>query len=874
MDIGKRYEPHDLENKWYNIWEQNNAFEPKTGNEKFSIVIPPPNITGKIHMGHALNITLQDIIVRYYRMKGYETLWIPGEDHAGIATQHVVEQYLLKEKGWRKEDHTREEFLEIVWDWANKYRAHIRDQIRALAASVDWSRERFTLDEGLNEAVRQVFVSLYNEGLIYRGKYIVNWCPTCGTVLADDEVEHEEEVGKLWYIKYPLENEEGFVIVATTRPETMLGDTALAVNPSDERYKELVGKTVILPLVGRKLKIIVDPYVDPQFGTGVVKVTPAHDPNDYQIGLRHNLEKIQVIDEKAKINENGLNYKGLDRYQARKQIVEDLKAQGLLEKEENYKHAVGHCYRCNTVVEPLLLDQWFVKMDPLAKKAIEVVENDEIKFYPERWKKVYLNWMYEIRDWCISRQLWWGHRIPVWYCQDCGYVNVSVTDIKKCEKCGSTNIKQDDDVLDTWFSSALWPFSVLGWPQETEDLKKFYPTNLLMTGFDIIFFWVARMVMMGEKFMGDVPFHDVYLHQLIRDKYGRKMSKSLGNGIDPLEVINDYGTDPVRFTLAILAAQGRDIKLDARFFDSYRKFANKIWNASRFVFLNLDGYEPIEIKEEDLKIEDKWLLTKLNNTIIEVSNHLENYVFNQAAKRLYEFFWNELCDWYIEAVKNRLNQEGRDKLVVQNILVEIFDRSFRLLHPFMPYITEELWQKLPIPKDSELLIIAKWPEFKEEQIFDNEAKEFEKIMEVIKEIRNVKAEMNIPLIQKLEINYKVLKEDNDWLERNIQQIINLGFIENISKVGSKPDNSATAYVDENIEVYVPLGKYIDINTEKQRLSKKVEKLSSDIEKLNKKLSNRDFLEKADPDVVENVKNELEEKQHQYKKLEKLIKELN
>ncbi|POZ91689.1 valine--tRNA ligase, partial [Petrotoga halophila] len=503
MDIGKRYMPHELENRWYKIWEESHSFEPRQGNDKFSIVIPPPNITGKIHIGHALNIVLQDISVRYNRMKGKETVWIPGEDHAGIATQHVVEKYLLKEEGKRREDYTREEFLKITWDWANKYRNHIREQIKALAASVDWSRERFTLDEGLNQAVRKVFVSLYNEGLIYKGKYIVNWCPSCGTVLADDEVEHSEEKGKLWYIKYRLENTQNYVTVATTRPETMLGDTALAVNPSDERYKNLVGKIAILPIVGRKLKIIADPYVDPNFGTGVVKVTPAHDPNDYQIGLRHDLERIQIIDENAKINENGGKYAGLDRYIARERIVEDLKKEGLLEKEEDYTHSVGHCYRCGTVIEPLLLDQWFVKMKPLAEKAIQVVENDEIKFYPERWEKVYLNWMYEIRDWCISRQLWWGHRIPAWYCQNCGHVNVSVEDIKKCEKCGSRDLKQDEDVLDTWFSSALWPFSTLGWPEKTEDLKKFYPTDLLVTGFDIIFFWVARMIMMGEKFMGE-----------------------------------------------------------------------------------------------------------------------------------------------------------------------------------------------------------------------------------------------------------------------------------------------------------------------------------------------------------------------------------
>ncbi|MGY4687336.1 valine--tRNA ligase [Petrotoga sp. DB-2] len=874
MDIGKRYMPHELENRWYKIWEESHSFEPRQGNDKFSIVIPPPNITGKIHIGHALNIVLQDISVRYNRMKGKETVWIPGEDHAGIATQHVVEKYLLKEEGKRREDYTREEFLKITWDWANKYRNHIREQIKALAASVDWSRERFTLDEGLNQAVRKVFVSLYNEGLIYKGKYIVNWCPSCGTVLADDEVEHSEEKGKLWYIKYRLENTQNYVTVATTRPETMLGDTALAVNPSDERYKNLVGKIAILPIVERKLKIIADPYVDPNFGTGVVKVTPAHDPNDYQIGLRHNLERIQIIDENAKINENGGKYAALDRYIARERIVEDLKKEGLLEKEEDYTHSVGHCYRCGTVIEPLLLDQWFVKMKPLAEKAIQVVENDEIKFYPERWKKVYLNWMYEIRDWCISRQLWWGHRIPVWYCQNCGHVNVSVEDVKKCEKCGSTDLKQDEDVLDTWFSSALWPFSTLGWPEKTEDLKKFYPTDLLVTGFDIIFFWVARMIMMGEKFMGEKPFHDVYLHQLIRDKYGRKMSKSLGNGIDPLEVINEYGTDPVRFTLAILAAQGRDIKLDVGSFDAYRKFANKIWNAARFVLLNMEDYEKIVLKEEDLKIEDKWILTRLNSTILEISKDLEVYNYDQAARKLYDFFWNELCDWYIEASKNRLNSSGKDKLVVQNVILQVFDSSLRLLHPFMPYISEELWQKLSIEKDSELLISAKWPESNENNIYPESEKVFLKIMELVKGVRNVKAEMDIPQTQKVDLKYKIVAKNNDFIEKNISLIEHLAFLKDITQTEVKPAKSATAYVDESVEVYIPLGDYIDIDTEKQRLTKKLEKLAKDIELYNKKLSNKNFVEKADPDVVEKTKEDLIESEKKYQKLQTLLKEIS
>jgi len=614
-ELSTRYNPAEIETKWYRYWEEKGYFTPKGVGEKFSIVIPPPNITGRIHMGHALNITLQDIVVRYKRMKGYDVLWVPGEDHAGIATQNAVEKFLLQTQGKTREEIGREKFLEITWEWANKYRREIREQIKALGASVDWTRERFTLDEGLSRAVRKVFVELYRKGLIYRGKYIVNWCPRCKTVLSDEEVEHKEHKSKLYYVKYPVKDSDEYIVVATTRPETMLGDTAVAVHPEDERYKNFVGKTLILPLVGREIPVVADKYVDPKFGTGAVKVTPAHDPNDYLIAQRHNLPMIEIFDDNARINENGGKYKGLDRYEAREKIVKDLEEQGFLVKIEDYTHSVGHCYRCDTVIEPKLSDQWFVSTKPLAKRAIEAVENGEIRFFPERWTKVYLNWMYEIRDWCISRQLWWGHRIPVWYCQDCGHLNVSEEDVEKCEKCGSTNLKQDEDVLDTWFSSALWPFSTLGWPEETEDLKRYYPTDLLVTGFDIIFFWVARMIMMGYEFMNDKPFSHVYIHQLVRDKYGRKMSKSLGNGIDPLEVIDEYGADPMRFTLAILAAQGRDIKLDPRYFDAYKKFANKIWNATRFVLMNLEDYK--EVPLENLKTVDKWILTRLNKTVEE-----------------------------------------------------------------------------------------------------------------------------------------------------------------------------------------------------------------------------------------------------------------
>ncbi|KLO21256.1 valyl-tRNA synthase [Marinitoga sp. 1197] len=871
MDIGKRYTPDKIETKWYKFWLDNDLFKAKgEGNGKFSMVIPPPNITGKIHMGHALNITLQDIITRFNRMQGKDTLWLPGEDHAGIATQHVVEKFLIKSEGKRKEEYGREEFIEKVWKWANEYKEYIKKQIMAIGASVDWSRERFTLDEGLNKAVRKVFVELYNEGLIYKGKYIVNWCPSCGTVLSDEEVEHKDEKGALYHIKYPLKGENNYIIIATTRPETMLGDTAIAVHPSDERYKDYVGKTAILPLVGREIPIIADKYVDPSFGTGALKVTPAHDPNDYLLGQRHNLESVQIMDEYAKINENGGKYSGLNREEARKAVIEDLEKEGYLIKIDELEHSVGHCYRCNTVVEPFLLDQWFVKMKPLTEKAIEAVEKSDIKFYPSRWKKVYLNWMNEIRDWCISRQLWWGHRIPVWYCEDCGHINVSEENIQQCQKCGSTNIKQDEDVLDTWFSSALWPFSTLGWPENTDDLKKYYPTDLLVTGFDIIFFWVARMIVMGEKFMKNKPFSDVYIHQLVRDKHGRKMSKSLGNGIDPLEIIENFGADPMRFTLAILAAQGRDIKLDPKSFESYSKFANKIWNATRFVLLNMDDFEKIELTPDMLELEDKWMLSKLNKTIKIVSSSLKKYEFNIAARALYDFFWNEYCDWYIEAVKNRL--KSKNKLIAQNVLVRVLDTSLRLLHPFMPFLTEELWQNLPKINEEKYLITAKWPEFNPEHDFEKEEYEFEKIKSFIRGIRNVKADINIPQITKIEIAYKTLG-DNSWIKNNESIIKELAFVTEINVVDEKPEKSATSYVDETIEAYVKLGELIDIDAEKIRLNKKKEKLEKEFIKYDKKLKNNKFISNAPEDVIEDVKEKYSTVKTQIEKLEKLIEEL-
>jgi len=868
-ELGTRYDPLSIEGKWYRYWEEKGFFTPKGKGRKFSVVIPPPNITGRIHMGHALNITLQDIVVRYRRMKGYDVLWLPGEDHAGIATQNAVEKFIMQTQGKKREDLGREKFLEITWNWAEKYRKEIKDQIKALGASVDWTRERFTLDEGLNKAVKRVFVELFKKGLVYRGKYIVNWCPRCKTVLSDEEVSYEEHESKLYFVKYPIKDSDEFIVVATTRPETMLGDTAVAVHPEDDRYRDFVGKIAILPLVGRELPIVADKYVDPKFGTGAVKITPAHDPNDFLVAQRHNLPVVDILDDEARINENGGKYKGLDRYEARKEIVKDLEEQGYLMKVEDYKHSIGHCYRCNTVVEPRILEQWFVSTKPLAKKAIEAVEKGEIKFFPERWTGFYLSWMYEIRDWCISRQLWWGHRIPVWYCQDCGHVMAREDKPEKCEKCGSKNLKQDEDVLDTWFSSALWPFSTLGWPEETEDLKRYYPTDLLVTGFDIIFFWVARMIMMGYEFMGQKPFSHVYIHQLVRDKYGRKMSKSLGNGIDPLEVIDEFGADPMRFTLAILAAQGKDIKLDPKYFDSYKKFANKIWNATRFVLMNLDDFEKKDIWDlkDDMKLVDRWILSKLQKTIKEVTNAIETYNFNIAAKSIYSFFWDEFCDWYIEAVKPRL-KDPQEKTLVQNTLVFVLDTSLRLLHPIMPFLTEELWQKLPVKGES--IMVAPWPEFDERLVDERSENEFEAIKEIIRSVRSVRAEMGLPQSTKVRIH---IKTDGSIGSEKEGYVRLLGNVEEIEYVSSRPSKTATAYIHDETEVYVNLGDLVDLEKEMKRLSQRIEKFEKEIERLKRRLSNDDFIKNAPESVVEETKERLATLKERRSRIEGILQEL-
>jgi len=864
-ELSTRYNPSDLEEKWYSRWKEGGYFEPRGTGEPFTIMIPPPNITAPLHMGHALNLVIQDIIIRFKRMKGFKALWVPGEDHAGIATQNAVEKDLAK-KGTNRKELGREKFLEATWNWTAEYRQRIREQIEAMGCSVDWSRERFTMDDGLSEAVRKAFVHLYKQGLIYRGKYIVNWCPRCATVLSDEEVEHEDENGAFYHIKYPIKGSEEYVVIATTRPETMLADTAVAVYPSDDRYEGLSGKTVILPLMDREIPIIQDRYVDPSFGTGALKVTPAHDPNDFQIGLRHGLEVIEVIDKDARINENGGKYSGLDRYEARKQVVKDLEEQGFLIKVEPMVHAVGRCYRCETIVEPSLSDQWYVKVGPLAEKAIEAVEHGDVVFFPETWKKVYLNWMHEIRDWCISRQLWWGHRVPVWYCDDCNEVIVEEHDPEFCPKCGSRKLRQDEDVLDTWFSSQLWPFTTLGWPEKTSDLEAFYPTSVLVTAFDIIFFWVARMIMAGYHFMGEKPFNHVYITRLIRDKNGRKMSKSLGNGIDPLDVIEEHGTDAMRFTLAILAAQNHDIKLDVRFFETYKKFANKIWNASRFVLLNMEGFEKMEIDETKLAVEDRWIMSRLAKSVTAVERSIDVYDFPTASKTIYSFFWNEFCDWYIESIKPRLNRGGEDRTVAQNVLITTLDASLRMLHPFMPYITEELWQRLPGSEG--LLISSEWPEFDESDFDDASENEFSRIMEMVRGIRNVKAEMNIPPSSKTDV-YCLGREFDP-------EILNLvSHLSNSNEIGwrdEKTSGSVSAWADTENTLYVVLGE-IDTEAEIRRLEGKLDKERNDLIRTKSKLENKSFVYNAPEEVVNENRERLSISQENIRRIEKIIEDL-
>jgi len=859
LNMEKVFEPKKIEERWYKFWQEKGYFHANENSDKksYCIVIPPPNITGALHIGHALNNTIQDILTRWKRMEGFNTLWMPGTDHAGIATQNVIERQLLAE-GTDRHKLGREEFVERVWKWKERSGGEIIRQLKRLGASCDWERERFTMDEGLSKAVREVFVRLYEEGLIYKGDRLINWCPRCHTALSDLEVEHEEQKGHLYHIKYPLTNPgEGFITIATTRPETMLGDTAVAVNPDDERYKNFIGKTVTLPIVNREISVIADSYVDKSFGTGALKITPAHDPNDFEIGTRHNLPHLKVIAEDGTMNENAGKYKGLDRFKCRKALLSDLEKGGFLLKVEDYAHSVGKCYRCKTIVEPNLSKQWFVKIKPLSEPALEAVKDGRIRIIPKGWENTYFEWMNNIKDWCISRQIWWGHRIPAWNCLDCGEITVSKTDVKECSKCKSKNIEQESDVLDTWFSSALWPFSTLGWPENTKELKTFYPTSVLVTSFDILFFWVARMIMMGLKFRGDIPFRDVYIHALVRDAEGQKMSKSKGNVIDPLIMMEKYGTDAFRFTLAAFAAQGRDIKLSEERIEGYRNFANKIWNAFRFAMMNLEDFKDTvstsDITRLNLQLSDKWILNRLQKAIRDTKKGLEEYKFNESAGIIYQFFWHELCDWYIEIIKPRLAASAKERKTAQSVLLYVMENSLRLLHPFMPFITEELWQQLPHKGES--IMAAEYPEFNEALLNEENEKEMNLIMGISRGIRNIRSEMNISLAKKLDVILRTGDEKKlQMIERQNLYISELSRLKNLSitRNGKEPKMAATAVV-EDIEIFVLLEGVIDIQEERNRLSRELEKINSDIATLNKRLSNRDFINRAPKDVVEKDK---------------------
>jgi len=866
-ELSKTYDPTQVEQRIYENWEKKGYFTPSPipdGRPVFTVVIPPPNVTGQLHMGHALNNTLQDVIVRAKRMQGYRTLWVPGTDHAGIATQIKVEEVLRKEKGLTRHDLGREKFVELVWDWKEKYGGRIISQLKRLGASCDFTRERFTMSGSLPAAVRKTFVDLYNNGLIYRGYRIINWCPSCNTALSDTEVEHRELEGHLWHIRYPIVDdgkETGeFVTVATTRPETMLGDTGVAVSPEDERYKNIVGKCARLPLVGRVIPIFADEYVDMSFGTGCVKVTPCHDPNDFEMGMRHGLEQVNIFDEKARVNENGGKYCGLDRYKARDAVVADLEAQGYLVKVEKHTHNVGHCYRCGTVVEPIASKQWFVKMKPLAEPAIQVVKEGKIRFIPERFEKIYLNWMENIHDWCISRQLWWGHRIPAFYCDDCGEMTVSEEDVAVCPKCGSTNVGQDEDVLDTWFSSALWPFSTLGWPEDTSDLREFYPTSVLVTAYDIITFWVSKMIFMGLYCMKQIPFPDVFIHGLVRDAQGRKMSKSLGNGIDPIDIIEKYGADALRFALATGNSPGNDMRFSDEKIEAARNFNNKIWNAARFVLMNLE-IDKIELPDpSELALEDKWILSKLNSLIGEVRANLDAYELGVALGKLYDFMWDIFCDWYIELLKPRFTDKGsRSNFVAQNVIAYVLSETLKLLHPFLPFITEEIYQALP--HDYESIMISPYPEKKDSLCFAEDEERMNAVIEAIRAIRNRRAEMNVPPSKKTRL-YIYSDDDKAFGEQNSAFFTKLAYASEVifrPALASHDDLGADAVtiVTSEATVYIPLAEMVDVEAERARLQKEKENAEKEIARAEKLLSNEGFISKAPAAVVEAERAKLE-----------------
>lgn len=861
-NIPKVYDPASVEKKWYEFWEKNRYFhaEPEAGKKPFSIVIPPPNITGKLHMGHALDNTLQDILIRWHRMMGDNTLWMPGYDHAGLATQIKVEEVLKKEEGKTRFDLGREEFVKRVWTWKEEYGDRIINQLKCLGISCDWERKRFTMDEGCSRAVRETFVSLFEKGLIYKGTRITNWCVNCHTALSDIEVEHEDTPGHLWYVRYPVVGEEDtYLTIATTRPETIPGDTAVAVNPEDERYAKLIGKTLRLPILNREIPVIADSYVDTKFGTGAVKITPSHDPNDYEMGLRHNLPEIVVIGKDGVMTEEAGPFAGLERYECRKQIVARLKEEGYLVKIEEHSHAVGHCQRCHNIVEPLVSTQWFVKMQPLVKAAVDCVTDGRTQFVPERFTKNYTGWMENIHDWCISRQIWWGHRIPVWYCDDCGEMSASRTDLEKCPKCGSTHIHQDEDALDTWFSSALWPFSTMGWPDNTELLKQFYPTSVLVTGYDIIFFWVARMLIMGMEFMKEIPFEKVFIHGLVRDSQGRKMSKSLGNGIDPLEVIEKYGADTLRFMLITGNTPGNDMRFYWERVEGTRNFANKIWNASRFALMNMEGYD----KDAELApytLADKWILSRLQDTVKDVTGLLERFELGEAGRAIYDFIWSEVCDWYIEIAKPRLyNKEAAaERATAQHVLATVLVSAMKLLHPYMPFITEEIYQCLP--HEAESIMISKWP-VADESLVDPEAERgMNAIMDSIKAIRNMRAEVNANPGKKIPAIMLVSEDLREVVAHNDSYIKLLGGIDNLELRplnGEKPENAMAAVVT-GIEVYLPLAGLIDVEKETQRLSKELAAMEKDLQRAGGKLNNAGFLAKAPEDVIAKERAKYEE----------------
>ena len=873
----KVFQPKEVEERLYKEWEEKGYFTAHRvpGKKPFTIVMPPPNITGQLHMGHAMDTMPQDVLTRYHRMKGDPTLWLPGTDHASIATEVKIVDAMKKE-GLTKKDIGREAFLERAWKWREEYGRRIVTQQRKLGASCDWSRERFNMDEGLNKAVVEVFCRLYEKKLIYRGNRIINWCPVCKTALSDAEVEYVEQTGSLWYIRYPGKDGKD-VIVATTRPETMLGDTGMAVNPADARYTDLVGKTVTLPIMNREIPVVADEYVEMEFGTGAVKMTPAHDPNDFEVGLRHNLAVIRVLNDDGTMNENAGPYQGMTRLECREKVVEALKEQGLLVKIEPLTHNVGTCYRCHDTVEPLVSTQWFVKMEPLAKPAIEAAKNGSVRFIPERFTKTYLNWMENIRDWCISRQLWWGHRIPAYYCQDCGEMTVSRTAPEKCPKCGSVHLNQDEDVLDTWFSSALWPFSTLGWPEQTEDLKYFYPTSVLVSGYDIIFFWDARMIFSGIEQMGEVPFKTVLLHGLVRDAQGRKMSKSLGNGIDPLEMIDKYGCDALRFSLAMGVAPGNDVRFSDEKIESYRNFANKIWNASRFVLMNLDGEKPEALEQIDisaLDAADRWILTGYQETIRGVTANLESFDLGLAATKIYDFAWSNFCDWYIELAKQRLNGEDANaRATVKAVLYHVLLGILKLLHPFMPFITDEVYRYLPGSVDS--IMIQSWPEAKEIWDFPDDAQRMTGIMDVIRSVRNLRSEMNVQAGKRTSL---ILRPKDNWAESiresegYFRRLAYMNRMELLDADAPAPEKSASA-VTGACDVFIPLGELVDLNKEIARLEKDIASVMKDIARAEGMLKNPGFLNKAPAQLIETEKGKLEVNRQKLASLNARIQEL-